>query len=127
LNEQAKARLRTIEALKKIPGIGWVPHFDVVCFPVNRIFRNRTATNLVNAGAASASDLRHPKYQKLLSPNQKVGVLYDKHMTRLIPRSEAEEIAVRTYLFHSFVMLMAIQAFIRDHISCNFEVHLTGA
>ena len=25
------------------------------------------------------------------------------------------------------LMLIVMKAFIRDHISCNFEVHLTGA
>ncbi|KAH9983020.1 hypothetical protein BJV74DRAFT_55786 [Russula compacta] len=94
LNEEARARLLAIETFQKIPGIG-----------------ERTATNLVNAGAASVSDLRLPQYKGLLKPTQKIGVLYGEHMTRPIPRSEAEEIA----------------AFIRDHISCNFEIHLTGA
>ena len=76
------------------------------------------------------SDLRLPKYEALLSPTQKVGVLYGEHMTKPIPRAEAEEIAVRSFLHHFFLVrsvLIAIKAFIRDHISCNFEVHLTGA
>ncbi|KAI0286395.1 hypothetical protein BC826DRAFT_90814 [Russula brevipes] len=94
LNEHVRARLLTLETFKNIPGIG-----------------KRTATNLVNAGAASVSDLRLPKYAALLKPAQKVGVLYGDHMARPISRAEAEEIA----------------AFIRDHISRNFEVHLTGA
>ena len=53
-------------------------------------------TNLVNAYAASVSDLRLPQYEVLLKPNQKAGVLYGKHMTRPISRTEAEEIVVRT-------------------------------
>ncbi|KAH9057523.1 hypothetical protein EDB87DRAFT_1686253 [Lactarius vividus] len=92
--KQAKARLLAVEAFQKIPGIG-----------------ERTATNLVNAGAASDSDLDLPKYAGLLSPSQKVNVLYRDHLTRPVSRSAAEEIT----------------AFIRDHISTNFEVHLTGA
>ncbi|KAF8491177.1 hypothetical protein F5888DRAFT_1737354 [Russula emetica] len=93
-DEGWRDRLLAIETFQKIPGIG-----------------ERTATNLVNAGAASVSDLRLPQYASLLTPAQKVGVLYGDHMTRPIPRAEAEEIA----------------AFIRYHISCNFELHLTGA
>lgn len=92
--KQAKARLLAVETFQKIPGIG-----------------ERTATNLVNAGAASVSDLSLPKYADLLLPSQKVSVLYRDHLTRPVPRSTAEEIT----------------AFIRDHISTNFEVHLTGA
>jgi len=61
----------------------------------HRNLRERSATNLVNAGAASVSDLRLPKYATLLTPTQKVGVLYGEHMTRPIRRTEAEEIAVR--------------------------------
>ncbi|KAI9443613.1 hypothetical protein H4582DRAFT_1209230 [Lactarius indigo] len=92
--KQAKARLLAVEAFQKIPGIG-----------------ERTATNLVNAGATSDSDLDLPKYADLLSPSQKVNVRYRNHLTRPVSRSAAEEIT----------------AFIRDHISTNFEVHLTGA
>lgn len=92
--EGLRDSLLAIEALQKIPGIG-----------------ERTATNLVNAGAASVSDLKLPQYASLLTPTQKVGVLYGDHMTRPTPRAEAEEIA----------------AFIRYHISCNFELHITGA
>lgn len=62
---------------------------------IHRNLRERTATNLVNAGATSVSDLRLPKYAPLLSPTQKVGVLYGEHMTRPVSRTEAEEIAVR--------------------------------
>ncbi|KAI0249051.1 hypothetical protein BJV78DRAFT_1378383 [Lactifluus subvellereus] len=94
VEKQARARLLAVETFQKIPGIG-----------------ERTATNLVNAGATSISDLRLPEYATLLTPAQKVGVLYGDHMTRAMPRAEAEDIA----------------AFIRDHISRNFEVHLTGA
>ncbi|KAH9172064.1 hypothetical protein EDB89DRAFT_1851657 [Lactarius sanguifluus] len=92
--KQAKARLLAVEAFQKIPGIGV-----------------RTATNLVNAGATSDSDLHLPKYADLLSPSQKVNFMYRDHLTRPVSRSTAEEIT----------------AFIRDHISTNFEVHLTGA
>ncbi|KAH8984406.1 hypothetical protein EDB92DRAFT_2000020 [Lactarius akahatsu] len=92
--KQAKARLLAVEAFKKIPGIGV-----------------RTATNLVNAGATSDSDLHLPKYADLLSPSQKVNFLYRDHLTRPVSRSAAEEIT----------------AFIRDHISTNFEIHLTGS
>jgi hypothetical protein len=67
----------------------------VILGSLNRIFRERTATNLVNAGAGSVSDLRLPRYASLLTPTQKVGVLYGDHMTRPIPRAKAEEIAVR--------------------------------
>ena len=90
----------------------------------------RTATNFVNAGTASVSDLQLPQYGVLLKPTQKVGVMYGEHMTRPIPRTEAEEIAVRILcVILSFVRLMftATEAFIRDHISCNFEIYLTGA
>jgi hypothetical protein len=62
---------------------------------LSRICRERTATNLVNAGAATVSDLNLPQYASLLTQTQKVGVLYGDHMTRPIPRAEAEEIAVR--------------------------------
>lgn len=61
----------------------------------SRIFREQTATNLVNAGAASVSDLSLPQYESLLSQAQKIGVLYGDHMKTPIPRAEAEEIAVR--------------------------------
>jgi DNA polymerase beta len=94
LDKQARARLLAIETFQKIPWIG-----------------ERTSTNLVNAGAASVSDLHLPKYASLLTPTQKVGVLYGDHMTRPVFRAEAAEIV----------------AFIRDHISYNFDVHLTGA
>jgi hypothetical protein len=134
LNKLARARLQAIETFQKIPGIGCVSPFYGVWLPISfcltRIVRERTATNLVNAGAASVSDLRLPKYDALLAPTQKVGVLYGEHMTKPIHRAEAEEIAVRSSLHHFFLLhsvLIAIKAFIRDHISCNFEVHLTGA
>jgi hypothetical protein len=68
--------------------------FDILGF-LSRIFRERTATNLVSAGAASVSDLSLPQYASLLTPAQKVGVQYGDHMTRPVPRTEAEEIAVR--------------------------------
>lgn len=67
----------------------------VIFRSLSRICRERTATKLVNAGAASLSDLRLPQYASLLTPIQEVGVLYGDHMTRPIPRAEAEEIAVR--------------------------------
>jgi hypothetical protein len=76
----------------------WVCFFSSVVVRLGyltRISRERTATNLVNAGAASVSDLSLPQYASLLTPAQKVGVLYGDHMTRPIPRAEAEEIAVR--------------------------------
>lgn len=71
------------------------PSLIVILRSHSRIFRERTATNLVNAGAASLSDLNLPQYASLLTSNQKVGVQYGDHMTRPIPRAEAEEIAVR--------------------------------
>ncbi|KAI9452760.1 hypothetical protein BJY52DRAFT_1214436 [Lactarius psammicola] len=92
--KHAKARLLAVDTFQKIPGIG-----------------KQTATNLVNAGAESVSDLDLPKYVDLLTPSQKVNVMYRDHLTRPVSRSAAEEIT----------------AFIRDHISTNFEVHLTGA
>ncbi|KAI0000285.1 hypothetical protein BJV77DRAFT_973130 [Russula vinacea] len=64
------------------------------------IFQERTATNLVNAGAASVSDLHLPKYASLLTPTQKVGVRMVTTCKTSIS-AEAEEIV----------------AFIRDHIS----------
>ena len=70
----------------------------VILGSLSRIFRERTATKLVNAGAASVSDLRLSRYASLLTPTQKVGVMYGDHMTRPIPRAEAEEIAVRANL-----------------------------
>ncbi|KAI9507621.1 hypothetical protein F5148DRAFT_1203438 [Russula earlei] len=76
-NKQAKARLQAVEAFQKIPGIG-----------------ERTATNLVNAGAASMSDLLLPEFAALLTPNQIIGVRYGDHITRPTPRAEAEEIVV---------------------------------
>jgi len=103
LNKLARARLQAIETFQKIPGIGCVSPFYGVWLPISfltRIVRERTATNLVNAGAASVSDLRLPKYEALLAPIQKVGVLYGEHMTKPIPRAEAEEIAVRSFLHH---------------------------
>ncbi|KAI0269982.1 hypothetical protein BC834DRAFT_819418, partial [Gloeopeniophorella convolvens] len=71
----------------------------------------QTATNLANAGALTLADLHLPKYSAFLTAAQKIGFLYSKHLERPVPREEAEEIAT----------------FIRDHISSNFEVHLTGA
>jgi len=68
----------------------------VILGSLSRICRERTATNLVNAGAASVSDLSLPQYATLLTSTQKVGVQYGDHITRPIPRSDAEEIAVRT-------------------------------
>ena len=62
---------------------------------LSRFCRERTATNLVNAGAISIADLRLPEYAALLTAAQKVGVQYGDHMTRAMPRAEAEEIAVR--------------------------------
>jgi len=76
------------------------------------------------------SDLRLPKYAALLTPTQKIGVLYGDHLTRPVSRAEAEEIAVRTLCTAPPLSLNVpcfIKTFIRDHISCNFEVHLTGA
>lgn len=63
--------------------------------------RERTAINLVNAGATSVADLSLPQYTSLLTAGQKVGVLYGDHMSRPIPRAEAEEIAVRASHFVS--------------------------
>jgi hypothetical protein len=94
--EGSRDRLLAMEAFQKIPGIGYVSLFLIVILgSLSRICRERTATNLVNAGAASVSDLRLPQYESLLTSTQKVGVLYGDHMTRPIPRAEAEEIAVR--------------------------------
>lgn len=70
-----------------------------------------TATALVNAGASSFSDLDLPQYTELLSPAQKVNVRYRDHLTTPVSRAAAEE----------------VMAFIRDHISTNFEIHFTGA
>ncbi|KAI0301229.1 hypothetical protein B0F90DRAFT_1628793, partial [Multifurca ochricompacta] len=95
LEHQAKQRLLAIETFEKIPGIG-----------------QRTATNLVNEGAVSVSDLNLPKYAALLKPTQKVGVLYGEHITKPFPVQKPRKLQC---------------SFIRDHISCNFEVHLTGA
>ncbi len=97
-DEGLRGRLLAIETFQKIPGIGCVFLLLSYChMSVLLVWfcRERTATNLVNAGAASVSDLRLPQYQSLLTPIQKVGVLYGDHMTRPIPRAEAEEIAVR--------------------------------
>jgi hypothetical protein len=82
---------------KRSLGLGMFlfPSVIVILGPLSWIFRVRTATNLANAGAASVSDLSRPQYASLLTPTQKVGVLYGDHMTRPIPRAEAEEIAVR--------------------------------
>jgi hypothetical protein len=97
----------------------------------HRNLRVQTATNLVNAGAMSVSDLQLPEYAPLLTRKQHVGVLYGEHIARPVSRIEAEEIAVRIlcavppWLFAQ--CLFVVKAFVRDHISCNFEVHLTGA
>lgn len=56
--------------------------------------RIKTATSLVNAGAASLSDLDLPHYNKLLSPSQKVNVKYRDHLTKPVSRSAAEDITV---------------------------------
>ena len=111
-----------------------------VCSPLSTItgirqfpswtIKEQTATKLVNAGAAFVSDLRLPQFEVLLKPTQKVGVMYGEHVTRSIPRAEAEGIAVRILcIILSFIRLMftATKAFICGHISCNFEIHLTGA
>lgn len=79
---------------KKSRVLGAFPPFLYNGLP-HRNIRERTATNLVNAGATSVSDLRLPKYAALLTPTQKVGVLYGEHMMRPVRRTEAEEIAVR--------------------------------
>ena len=133
MNKETRARLLAIETFQKIPGIGFVHPFLRLQLSINSLswtFRERTATNLVNAGTASVSDLRLPQYEVLLKPNQKVGVLDGEYMATPVPRTEAEEIVVRTLCVNlSFVRLMftATKAFIRDHISRKFEIHLTVA
>ena len=96
-DEGLRDRLLAIEKLQKVPGIGYVSLFLTYCHTgsLSQIGREGTATSLVNAGAASVTDLALPQYESLLTPTQKVGVLYGDHMTRPIPRAEAEEIAVR--------------------------------
>lgn len=82
------------KSFKRSLGLGTFLFSSVVGY-LSRIYRVRTATNLVNAGAASLSDLSLPKYASLLTLAQKVGVQYGDHMTRPIRRAEAEEIVVR--------------------------------
>jgi hypothetical protein len=103
-----------IEEFQKIPGIGYVSLSSVVVRlgHLTQICRERTATNLVNAGAASVSELSLPQYASLLTPAQKVGVRYGDYMKRPIPRAEAEEIAVRTNscVIHFLVRIILIIA-----------------
>src|SRR6266702_12951 len=95
-NKQRRACWRSRRS-KKSPASGEPAYSENPRSRSHTLFRReRTATNLVNAGAASVSDLDLPKYVDLLTPSQKVNVLYRDHLTRPVPRSAAEEITVRT-------------------------------
>ncbi|KAH7927820.1 Nucleotidyltransferase [Leucogyrophana mollusca] len=70
----------------------------------------KTAKDLLEAGCISVSNMREPKYTKLLSPSQKIGLRFFEDFERPVTRDEAE----------------LVSRFISENISCKFEIHLAG-
>lgn len=50
---------------------------------------------LVNAGCTSIKDMRKPEYFDMLTPAQKVGLMYIDHLDMPVTREQSESVAVR--------------------------------
>ncbi|KAI0312060.1 hypothetical protein OF83DRAFT_692087 [Amylostereum chailletii] len=92
--EAALHNSRLITMLQSVQGLG--PH---------------TAAKLVDAGVQSLADLSKPKYFKLMTSSQRIGLVYAEHLAQPVTREEAETVV----------------DFIRDHISSRFSVELMGS
>ncbi|KAJ7079734.1 hypothetical protein B0H15DRAFT_857858 [Mycena belliarum] len=92
--DQLKRKRIACAELEKITGIG----------PVK-------AGELVAAGCMNLEQLRTPEYMAMLSPNQRIGVLYFRHFDRRVSRGEAETVA----------------QFIRDALPSKYEIVIGGS
>jgi hypothetical protein len=90
------------------------------------------AQKLIDAGLTNIAELRTPKYSKILTRSQKIGVQYLGHLEKPVSRDEAETVAVRKFVHLSDIpciyILLGIYTFeylskVRSHSRWQLVSH----